>query len=501
MRAAFASQKDGVLRLCARIDENRQICYTCAIIKRGDRASLVFSGLTFLLLFLPLLLLFYMPGKNVRWRNGVLVVFSLIFYAWGEPVMVLLLIGSALLHWLLAFGIRSAKHTAVKKLLLALGVIVSLGALFWFKYAGFLLGSVLGLAFNAPKLPIGISFYTFQILTYTIDVYRGEVGVQKNPFRLLLYVSCFPQLIAGPIVRYADVEQALDARTVSFEDFAYGMRRFFVGLAKKVLLANICGKALAACMDVPAFSIAGAWLSLLLYTLQIYFDFSAYSDMAIGLGRVLGFRYRENFRYPYVSLGASEFWRRWHISLGDFFKNYVYIPLGGSRRGPFRQMLNLFIVWSLTGLWHGASWNFVLWGLYWFVLVMLDKQLARVWKHVPKPLLGILTFVLAMVGWGIFYHTDLSALGTHLSALVGVGASGWIDDATLSVLKQYALYLVGALVCCLPIVPACKAFLEKHPALERFGTPLATVCSVVLAVVSLLFLVGQSYNPFIYFRF
>ena len=415
--------------------------------------------------------------------------------------MVLLLIGSTMLHFALAFGISTAKNAAIKKLLLSLGVAASLGALFWYKYAGFLLGTVIGLSFHAPKLPIGISFYTFQILTYTVDVYRGDVAVQKNPFRLLLYVSCFPQLIAGPIVRYADVEQALSARTVALEDFAYGMRRFFVGLGKKVLLANICGQALETCMDAPAFSVVGAWLSLLLYTLQIYFDFSAYSDMAIGLGRVLGFRYRENFRYPYISLTASEFWRRWHISLGDFFRTYVYIPLGGSRKGRLRTILNLLIVWALTGFWHGASWNFLFWGLYWFVLLLIDKQFSRLWNRFPKPLLRFGTFVLAMLGWGIFYHVDLSALVRHFGALVGIGASGWIDETTLSVLKRYALFAVAAIVCCFPILPACETFLEKHPAAERIGTPLATACSVLIAVVSLFFLVGQSYNPFIYFRF
>ena len=462
---------------------------------------MVFSGLTFLLLFLPLLLLLYFLNGNVRWRNGVLVVFSLLFYAWGEPIMVLLLIGSTALHYGCAHGIARAKRPVIKKLWLALGVSVSLGALFWFKYAGFLLGSVIGLSFQAPTLPIGISFYTFQILTYTVDVYRGDVSVQKNPFRLLLYVSCFPQLIAGPIVRYADVEQALSDRTVTVKAFAYGMRRFFVGLAKKVLLANICGKALDACMAGTGLSVAGAWLSALLYALQLYFDFSAYSDMAIGLGRVLGFRYRENFRYPYLSCSASEFWRRWHISLGAFFREYVYIPLGGNRKGRFRTVLNLLIVWSLTGLWHGAAWNFLLWGLYWFVLLLVDKQLAALWNRFPKPILWLGTFLLSLIGWVLFYHTDLAAAGLHLCALFGVGATGWIDETALSVLRQYALYLPIALVCCLPIVPAIKSFLQKHPKLSRVASPVTTVCSVLLAVVSLLFLIGQSYNPFIYFRF
>ena len=462
---------------------------------------MVFSGLTFLLLFLPLLLLLYFLNGDVRWRNGVLVVFSLVFYAWGEPIMVLLLIGSTVLHYFCARAIERAERPAVKKLWLALGVAASLGALFWFKYAGFLLGEILGLSFTAPTLPIGISFYTFQILTYTIDVYRGKVAVQKNPFRLLLYVSSFPQLIAGPIVQYADVEHALSERTTTMQDFAYGMRRFFVGLAKKVLLANICGQALEACMDVSTLSVAGAWLSSLLYSLQLYFDFSAYSDMAIGLGRVLGFTYRENFTYPSLSRSASEFWRRWHISLGAFFREYVYFPLGGSRKGKLRTVLNLLIVWALTGLWHGAAWNFVLWGIYWFVLLLVDKQFSNVWKRFPKPLLWLGTFLLAVVGWTLFYHTALPEAAAHVGALFGIGANGWIDGTTVSVLKHYALYLPIVFLCCLPIVPKIKSFVDARDGLARFAVPLATACSVMLACVSLLFLIGQSYNPFIYFRF
>lgn len=462
---------------------------------------MVFSGLTFLLLFLPLLLLLYFINGNIRWRNGVLVVFSLVFYAWGEPVMVLLLIGSTALHFLLAFLIERTARPAAKKLLLALGVTVSIGLLFWFKYAGFLLGEVLGLSFAPPALPIGISFYTFQILTYTVDVYRKKVRVQRNPFRLLLYVSCFPQLIAGPIVQYADVEEALSSRQTSTTDFGLGMRRFFVGLAKKVLLANICGKALEQTLSGGSYSFAGAWLAALLYTLQLYFDFSAYSDMAIGLGRVLGFRYKENFRYPYLSRSASEFWRRWHISLGSFFRDYVYIPLGGSRKGRFRTVLNLLIVWSLTGLWHGAAWNFPLWGLYWFVLLLIDKQFQKVWNRFPRVVLWLGTFVLSVIGWVLFYHTDLSAGFTHIGAMLGIGVNGWIDESTLSVLRQYALYLPVPALCCLPVVPFMKRLFREHPRLGRVGRPLTATCAVLLAVCSLLFLIGQSYNPFIYFRF
>ena len=467
---------------------------------------LVFSSLTFLLLFLPALLLLYFLSENIRWRNGVLVAFSLLFYAWGEPVMVLLLIGTTLFQYLAAIRISRAKESAAKKFWLALALLVSLGALIYFKYSGFLVDSLAKLfrietAFSGPVLPIGISFYTFQILTYTIDVYYGRVPEQKNPFRLLLYVSCFPQLIAGPIVKYADIAEALDGRTVSKRDFAFGIRRFLVGLSKKVLLANICGKALSACMEGTGISVLGAWFTALLYALQLYFDFSAYSDMAIGLGRVLGFSYRENFRYPYISLGASEFWRRWHISLGSFFREYVYIPLGGNRKGKVRTVLNLLIVWILTGLWHGAAWNFALWGLYWFVLLLVDKMLQSVWERFPKPVLWVGTFLLTLIGWVLFYHTDLLAAGMHLGAMFGIHASGLADKTVLSVLKQYALYLPAAVLCCLPIVPTVKKLLKKHPVLLAASEPAFAVCAVLLGVVSLLFLIGQSYNPFIYFRF
>lgn len=466
---------------------------------------MVFSSLTFLLLFLPLLYALYFARTSVKWRNGVLLVMSLLFYGWGEPVWILAMILSTAINFFCARAIVRREEGAARKLILALGVVASLSFLVYFKYSAFLANSVSALLslswrMDTPRLPIGISFYTFQILTYTVDVYRGKAPAQKSPLRLLLYISCFPQLIAGPIVQYGDVESQLGERSVTPDAFTEGMERFIKGLAKKVLLANVCGAALEeltlAGTGEPL-SLLGAWLAAFLYTLQIYFDFSAYSDMAIGLGKTLGFTYKENFVFPYASLSVTEFWRRWHISLGSFFRDYVYIPLGGNRRGTARTVLNLLIVWGLTGLWHGAAWNFVLWGLYFGVLLILERFVFKpILEKTPGAVRWLLTFVIAVIGWVIFYYTDLPALGQHLCALFGMGVSGLSDAAAAAVVRKYTVYPLIAWVLSLPVVPAVAAKLPR-----RLRSALALVFSVVLLGASLLFLVGQSYNPFIYFRF
>ena len=466
---------------------------------------MVFSSLTFLLLFLPLLYALYFARTSVKWRNGVLLVMSLLFYGWGEPVWILAMILSTAINFFCARAIVRREEGAARKLILALGVVASLSFLVYFKYSAFLANSVAALLslswrMDTPRLPIGISFYTFQILTYTVDVYRGKAPAQKSPLRLLLYISCFPQLIAGPIVQYGDVESQLGERSVTPDAFTEGMERFIKGLAKKVLLANVCGAALEeltlAGTGAPL-SLLGAWLAAFLYTLQIYFDFSAYSDMAIGLGKTLGFTYKENFDFPYGSHSVTEFWRRWHISLGSFFRDYVYIPLGGNRRGTARTVLNLLVVWGLTGLWHGAAWNFVLWGLYFGVLLILERFVFKtILEKTPGAIRWLLTFVIAVIGWVIFYYTDLPALGQHLCALFGVGISGLSDAAAAAVVRKYTVYPLIAWVLSLPVVPAVAA---KLP--QRLRSALALVFSVVLLGASLLFLVGQSYNPFIYFRF
>ncbi len=386
----------------------------------------------------------------------------------------------------------------------------SLAVLFYFKYAAFLVNSVtslFGVSFSIPvlELPIGISFYTFQVLTYTVDVYRDKSPVQRDPFKLMLYVSCFPQLIAGPIVQYSDVAVMLDERESTLDGFTEGMKRFAVGLSKKVLLANVCGliiEELPSAAGASGMSVLGAWYISVLYSLQLYFDFSGYSDMAIGMGRIFGFTYKENFNYPYISKSASEFWHRWHISLGSFFRDYVYIPLGGNRRGRARTALNLAIVWALTGLWHGASWNFVIWGLYYGVLIILEKLvLADFREKLPGAAQHIAALFLIVVGWTVFYYTDMGCLGKHLGAMFGIGAAGLSDPVTMAVIRKYTVLPLIAAIASLPILPQLKAWLGKHEKLEGAADIVSLVCLTALVLLSMIFIVGQSYNPFIYFRF
>ena len=462
------------------------------------------------MLFFPAVLILYFICADLRWRNGVLLVASLIFYSWGEPIWVLAMIGSTAINYVAAMLIDRASSPGLRKTALVVGAAASLAVLFYFKYAAFLVNSVtslFGVSFSIPvlELPIGISFYTFQVLTYTVDVYRGKSPVQRDPFKLMLYVSCFPQLIAGPIVQYSDVAVMLDERESTLEGFTEGMKRFAVGLSKKVLLANVCGliiEELPSAAGASGMSVLGAWYISVLYSLQLYFDFSGYSDMAIGMGRIFGFTYKENFNYPYISKSASEFWHRWHISLGSFFRDYVYIPLGGNRRGRARTALNLAIVWALTGLWHGASWNFVIWGLYYGVLIILEKLvLADFREKLPGAAQHIAALFLIVIGWTVFYYTDMGCLGKHLGAMFGIGAAGLSDPVTMAVIRKYTVLPLIAAIASLPILPRLKAWLGKHEKLEGAVDIASLVCLTALMLLSMIFIVGQSYNPFIYFRF
>ena len=475
---------------------------------------MVFSSLTFLLLFFPIVLFFYFLVDGLRWKNGVLLIFSLLFYAWGEPVWVLAMIGSTLINYICALVISQSRNGIMRKIALTIGVVASVAMLFYFKYAAFLFNSfsgIFGAGVTLPvlELPIGISFYTFQILTYTVDVYRGKAPCMRSFPRLMLYISCFPQLIAGPIVQYADVCEALSDRKSTSDGFIMGMRRFSVGLAKKVLIANVCALALKQ-MPIDgnsSLSFLGAWYAAILYSLQIYFDFAGYSDMAIGMGHVFGFKYKENFNYPYISKSVSEFWRRWHISLGSFFRDYVYIPLGGNRKGAVRTVINLLIVWSLTGFWHGAEWNFLLWGAYYGVLIILERfVLKNLIEKLPGFICLIVTLIFVVFGWVIFYYTDLSALGSHILAMVGLSleggklvGAGFTDPVTMAVIRKYTVAPLIAIIACTPIVPALgKVFKNKDSLVVNFVGNAFYIGAIIL---SLLFIVGQSYNPFIYFRF
>ena len=438
---------------------------------------MLFSSNTFLFGFLPaVVVLYYLCPR--RYRNVLLLVSSLIFYGWGEPKYVLLMLVSILLNYFcgLAAGKRQTQQRSTRGVLV-LGVVLNLGMLGFFKYGTFFFGS----AFPDIPLPIGISFYIFQAMSYLIDVCRREVEVQKNVLTFGTYVTLFPQLIAGPIVRYRDVAEMLESRRENLPQFSRGVQRFAVGLSKKVLLANTFGSAWNALQVTPG--TAAAWLGLLCYTLQIYFDFSGYSDMAIGLGQLFGFTFLENFNYPYISASITEFWRRWHISLSTWFKEYVYIPLGGNRKGLARQIFNILVVWLLTGLWHGASWNFVLWGGYYAALLILEKcWLLKAGEKLPLVLRRMVTMVLVMLGWALFYFENLGDLGAFLGRLFTAVPSAGI-----------AFYLPVTALGCLCATPALKRV--KLPDGVRWG-----LC-VVLLLLCVASLARQSYNPFIYFRF
>ena len=438
---------------------------------------MLFSSNTFLFGFLPaVVVLYYLCPR--RCRNVLLLVSSLIFYGWGEPKYVLLMLVSILLNYFcgLAAGKRQTQQRSVRGVLIV-GVVLNLGMLGFFKYGKFFFGS----AFPDIPLPIGISFYIFQAMSYLIDVCRREVEVQKNVLTFGTYVTLFPQLIAGPIVRYRDVAEMLESRRENLPQFSRGVQRFVVGLSKKVLLANTFGSAWNVLQVTTG--TAAAWLGLLCYTLQIYFDFSGYSDMAIGLGQLFGFTFLENFNYPYISASITEFWRRWHISLSTWFKEYVYIPLGGNRKGLARQIFNILVVWLLTGLWHGASWNFVLWGGYYAALLILEKcWLLKAGEKLPLVLRRMLTMVLVMLGWALFYFENLGALGAFLGRLFTAVPSAGI-----------AFYLPVTALGCLCATPALKRV--KLPDAVRWG-----LC-VVLLLLCVASLARQSYNPFIYFRF
>jgi alginate O-acetyltransferase complex protein AlgI len=487
---------------------------------------MVFSHPTFLFLFLPILLVGYTFSPR-RLKNLLLLTGSLFFYAWGEPWLVAVMVGSIACNYGFSHGLQRCEQESSKRRVVIVAAVFNLGLLGAFKYLGFLVGSLNAVlvaagasALHVPHipLPIGISFFTFQALSYVVDVYRGEAEAQHNPIDFALYVSFFPQLIAGPIVRFRDVATQITSRRESFDSFSEGVERFILGLAKKVLIANAVAEVADPIFALPASDLSAgvAWLGALCYTIQIYFDFSGYSDMAIGLGLMFGFRYLENFSYPYVSTSLTDFWRRWHISLSTWLRDYLYIPLGGSRGSSARTYLNLVIVFFLCGLWHGASWTFVVWGLYHGAFLILERVgLARGLERLPRPLRHVYAMAVVIFGWVIFRATTLGQAMHFLLAMLGLGA-GSGSEHTLGVYasNQLVFVCVVAVVAATPLLPWLKSryaalcagragrevlqgVLAQHRALT-WGSGALLSCLFVACAMRL---ASNSYNPFIYFRF
>ena len=464
---------------------------------------MVFSSLTFLFAYLPIVLAVYYLVP-MRWRNLVLLLVSLFFYGWGEPVYILVMIFSILMNWIFGNFISRYRDSDRKKAkhFLVGCIVVNLALLGFFKYWDFFASNLNHLGLSLPilrlSLPIGISFYTFQTMSYPIDLYRKQTDPQKSLVSFGAYVCMFPQLIAGPIVRYVDVAEQLDHRTLSRQSFYDGTRRFIVGLCKKVLLANNAGQVFETISQLPVCerSVLTAWLGIILYAFQIYFDFSGYSDMAIGLGKMLGFDFPENFNYPYISDSITEFWRRWHMTLSFWFRDYVYIPLGGNRHGLKRQLINIMIVWLLTGFWHGASWNFVLWGVYYGVILIMEKLFLLKWlKKSPGWVRHVYTIFVFLIGWVLFAFTDLNAIGGYLSSLFF--ASGVLADGRAwFYLRDNMVLLIVSTIACTPIAKTGWNILNTEK-----GEVLVPVLTVAGLAVCTAFIVDASYNPFLYFRF
>lgn len=476
---------------------------------------MVFSSLTFLFAFLPItLIVYYLVPKKAK--NVVILISGLVFYAWGEPIYVLAMIASTFIDY--TAGIIISKNDdkpKIRTLCLIVSLVMNLGLLGTFKYLGFLINSAnawFGLSIPNPNLPlpIGISFFTFQSMSYTIDLYRRNIKVQKNPVSFIAFVTLFPQIVAGPIVRYEDIQNEIDNRTVTEKMVADGIGRFIIGLGKKVLIANNIGvlwdqiKA----MDYGELSAAAAWLGILAFTFQIYFDFSGYSDMAIGLGKMMGFTFPENFNYPYMSHSISEFWRRWHMTLGAWFRSYIYIPLGGNRKGTARTVLNLLIVWTVTGIWHGASWNFMLWGAYFGVLIVLERLFLGKWlEKIPAFFSWLYTFVLVVFGWIMFDGVDASTVnigdmfaqvGAYIGAMFGANGAVMDNVATNAIINYGLMFGICIFGCSDVLKLFSEKIKEKAPQWVQYGYPVAQL-AVLLASVA--YITTSSYNPFLYFNF
>ncbi len=460
---------------------------------------MVFSSIPFLFFFLPLfLVLYFLVPKKLK--NLVLLIFSLIFYAWGEPIYIILMLFSSLVDYINGLLLNKFKSSKLKKrLVLIFSIVVNLLLLSVFKYSGFIIttiNDILGTSISNPNLPlpIGISFYTFQTMSYSIDVYMGRVKYEKNFLNFFVYVSMFPQLIAGPIVRYEDISRELSNRTVTFEGYKSGFVRFLRGLFKKVLLANNMGLlwSIISSYDISNISVLTSWLGIIAYSFQIYFDFSGYSDMAIGIGKMLGFNYPENFNYPYISKSITEFWRRWHMSLSTWFKDYVYIPLGGNRCSKIKHIRNILIVWLLTGLWHGSNWNFIIWGLYFGIILLLEKFIyGRVLEKLPKVFRHIYALLLIIIGWLIFAFEDVNIIKTYLLSMFGLNGNLVLDSNFIFYTINNLVFLSACIIFSIPI---------KFKS-NKFISIITTITYIILFILVVAFLVSDTYNPFLYFRF
>lgn len=482
---------------------------------------MVFSSLLFIYIFLPINLLCYAVISDIKKKNICLLIFSLLFYAWTSPKYLLVMMAMALINYLGAIGVEHYRDRGKSGYVLAADVAASLCILAFFKYAGFICEiskMITGVPEVIPQivLPVGISFYTFQLISYVVDVYRGEVEADRQYWKVLLYASMFHQCIAGPIVRYKDIAGDLKERKTGIDDMNEGISRFCTGLAKKTLLANTCASIVDSILpetlsQIESATVLGSWFGMLMYALEIYLDFSAYSDMAIGLGKMTGFHYKENFNYPYTAGSITDFWRRWHISLGAFFRDYLYIPLGGNRKGMARQIINMFIVWSLTGLWHGASFNFMLWGLYFFVFLVIEKLFLlkcfdNMNRRVSAVIRRIYTSLVVFFGWVLFRYSDFKMIGACIKTMFGGNGNSFTNVETNTIIINNIFFLIVAVVAATPLCSAAATKLKSVAAGKDIGftyiyNALNVVIPVILLFLSTIALIGNSYNPFIYFRF
>lgn len=466
---------------------------------------MLFSSIPFLYYFLPItLILYYAVPKSVK--NVVLLLASLVFYGWGEPSYVFIMIGSITVGYVTGILLEKIQKTTLKKVVLIVSLVISLGLLAYFKYANFFIenfNKATGISVPLLKvaLPIGISFYTFQLISYVIDVYWENVKSQKNFISLATYITMFPQLIAGPIVRYSDVEKQLKDRTHDFKKTAYGIKRFVIGLSKKILIANVLGELCSIFNASDEKSVLFYWIYAIAVSLHIYFDFSGYSDMAIGLGSLLGFSFPENFNYPFISKSASEFWRRWHMSLGTWFRDYVYIPLGGSRKGTLRLLINILIVWLLTGFWHGAEWTFVVWGLYFAVLLVIEKTFLLKILDKYKIVGHIYLIFVSIISFIIFYAATLKDAVSHVGKMFGAGNIGFISGSTIYYLKSFGVVLLLAIIGATPLPKKLIQWIKDKNAGSKILTVLEPIAMILLLLVCTGYLVDGSFNPFLYFRF